>query len=316
MKVRLLLAGYFSALLFLALTGLVIYFKGGLESRFDEEIYSLLKSDVLLSPWSRCIRETTDNYAGKSTCIINPGGNKTILVLGDSHADSYFPGIVDKFGYQYRIEHDAVASCGPFLGMKWVGPDGEMDCDAVNRQRLSRIAKMPPAVILIAARFSSYVETEPYFGTEKRGGGRWVSKKTGSREKNENIQVESISGFIKSLGDKPKIVILGQVPVQYYDPVKCHIRTKIANLPGGIKCDVLLSEVQKHMRATERLMAKLQSRFPGICIVDPKQALCTEDRCRSRIPEGLIYRDHSHLSFFGSKYLVRRLNFDLCEFSI
>ena len=64
------------------------------------------------------------------------------------------------------------------------------------------------------------------------------------------------------------------------------------------------ADAENDRRSAVDVEKELASRFPGLTIVDPIPALCSEDVCSTQIDGQAVYQDETHLSLVGSLLLT------------
>jgi len=136
--------------------------RDGLEFRFPKEILAISGgtskqlSELHNLGWRqyRCFLEESQTYADFQKCPTPKDPSKPSLVLwGDSHAASLYPGYAAIYGDRYNLVQRTTALCPPILGfVKYDRPN----CKKINDDLLAWIAATKPNKVVLAAWWSDY----------------------------------------------------------------------------------------------------------------------------------------------------------------
>ena len=79
--------------------------------------------------------------------------------------------------------------------------------------------------------------------------------------------------------------------------------------PDPDVCSMPRARVEQRAATSRAIVARVAHsiRDPDLHVIDPMEALCDEQRCRAVIDGELMYRDDSHLSADGARYVWSRI---------
>jgi peptidoglycan/LPS O-acetylase OafA/YrhL len=211
-------------------------------------------------------------YARFDECIDLPADKDVPLVLlwGDSHAAHLYPGL--KQYESRRIAEFTTAACAPIPGV------GKLGCVKNNDWVIARAAALKPSRVILAADW----------GTPD-----WH-------------RLDDTLGALRRIGVED-VVIVGPVPKWRFPlPKALVLYATRYGAPYPVRMSFAL------VPGRDALDAAMQSfaRSRGAAYVSPYQALCNDAGCRTFdevVPDRLIAFDESHLTVFGSNYVVRRI---------
>jgi hypothetical protein len=107
-----------------------------------------------------------------------------------------------------------------------------------------------------------------------------------------------------------KIVFFVDTPVLNFEPTECTTRTRPLYLMGHTSKDpCALPRPLFEQRNSEyhQIMRSAQKAFPTVKFINLYDYLCDQDLCYALKDGVLLYRDHSHLSADGSRYLFGKM---------
>ncbi len=136
--------------------------RDGFGFRFPKEILAInggaIKqlSELHNTEWRqyRCFLEEHQTFADFQKCPISNDSNKPTLVLwGDSHAASLYPGYAALYSDRYNVVQRTTALCPPILGfVKYDRPN----CKKINDDLFTWIASTKPNKVVLAAWWTDY----------------------------------------------------------------------------------------------------------------------------------------------------------------
>jgi peptidoglycan/LPS O-acetylase OafA/YrhL len=247
-------------------------------------------------------------------CLQTAGGNPRVALVGDSHANSLYPGLGPALAQRgVSLLHLGGPGCAPLLDTVPVAGDNrsERDCKAMVNQVIHSAANHPTVETVVLAlrgpRNMYGTGFGPIEASMKRKEIRWL----GARE--EASQPEMFSGALKAtvevlLAGGKRVVIVADWPELGFDPRGC-LDVRPLRLSQGLvrACEVGLPEVRERNRAYRALLESLAGLHPEVSVFDPWPLLCGERACRALEDGRLLYRDNNHLSVEGSRLLGRSL---------
>lgn len=142
--------------------GFNTFVRDGLGFRFPSEILAISGAttkqltELHNQEWRqyRCFLEERQTFADFQQCPTPHDPSKPSLVLwGDSHAASLYPGFAAVYGNRYNVVQRTTALCPPILGfVKFDRPN----CKKINDDLFAWIAHTKPNTVVLAAWWSDY----------------------------------------------------------------------------------------------------------------------------------------------------------------
>ncbi|WP_170263232.1 acyltransferase family protein [Blastochloris sulfoviridis] len=88
-----------------------------------------------------------------------------------------------------------------------------------------------------------------------------------------------------------------------------NIATCLARPGGDLKsCQPApLAKVRKETEAIDLMVERVSAQIPGLMIIDPKSVFCSNDQCEIMAGNQLYFRDATHLTNAGSRFLISRI---------
>lgn len=224
---------------------------------------------------------------GRSNCrkpcqYGNEGANKTVLVMGDSHADHFARALLDRIGETTRFLHLHGGSC--FFGADLENATDKFNsCDEANAKKREWIAEAD--VVVHAQRWSGYMELL------SRRGERITFSRT------EDLFEEEFADLEKLYQDFPGTVILVNATPS--------ARMSCLSLPQIMRIDCRVPHMEDNA-----LFAEMARRFveghPKFRFINPADYLCEGNACQIMDEhQRLLYVDDSgHLSYYGARRVV------------
>ena len=276
----------------IGLGGLALQQSDGLIASYPEGVRNIARAEFSFDYGEyRSARCFLDLEQGPETfkpeCWDHPAASGSgILLWGDSHAASLFPGMqmlqVEGHGPRHLAQFTK-ARCPPVLPPP---PQASARCEETNRHVLARIAAAPPDTVLLGGHWSFYV---------------------GATEA-QTLQLGDLRRTVQALQELGvrRVIVMGHLP------------TWTAPLPR-----VLLTAWRQHGAVPERSLSALDPRAAaadrglrlalqgtGALFVSAMEALCDSAGCLvTQTRQGTAYpmaHDESHLTVDGSAALMRR----------
>jgi hypothetical protein len=225
------------------------------------------------------------------------------VVWGDSHADHLYPGIVelDPQRNWLLLGH---MSCPPVYGID-VSAD-QSDCRARSEAALQWIEEQETISLVVVGFFGHYSDStdraEDHLG---RGFGPSRIRIDGELDPlRKSLALErGLDTAVGRLLDAGKrVVLVIDVPELPFPPANCFAEPRIAL--SQQQCFVNLDDVYDRQAPIRSIIKRIQSRNPGLVVVDPIPALCEADRCGAGTNSAPLYRDSHHLASYGSRVVA------------
>ena len=209
-----------------------------------------------------------------ASCV-NPGGEETVFLWGDSHAQALSHGIRSLMPREDRVAQVATAGCKPHLGPTDTLTPGDA-CNASNAFALAAIERLKPAVVVMA-------QIDRHLATD------W----------------DAIAEVLLHRG-VGKVLLVGPVP--RWDP---SLPSIVAHLHWGKPHDRLRDGLERDPIETDRLLASRYGTSKHLRYVSMVAGLCNQEGCMATIPEkagpNLLAWDSGHLTPDASVFVVEKL---------
>lgn len=282
-----------------AALGAIFLRSGGLPNRFDPMVTQIGKvrnerfgfacvpyPAVSETPFSNsCRLGSTDQRAGD------------FLLWGDSHARQYSALVSEDANRTGRVGVAAtLGNCPPLHGMIRLDHPTPRHCAEFNEDVLGYLASHPEVkTVILSGIWAVYAEGTSVDGTPK---GPFVDVTSASVPRmRANVFETGIRRMTQALvGLGRQVYIIGPSPEPGWD-VPAELQRSIAygkNPPTAISLDVF----HARQRMVLRVLDSLES-VPGVSVIYPHRALCSEGACRYRNDGDPLYFDGNHLSAAG-----------------
>ncbi len=281
-----------AALAFIGLSGWALRQTDGLLNTYPESMREIASSEFRFDYTEyridQCMLRLDQGPEGFSAACMpqDQEGSKNILLWGDSHAASLYPGMVRQMGLHPTGLHLAqytAARCPPLMSAPL---RSSRDCERINQFVLQKIAAQPPKVVVLAGHWALY-GTDPAI---------------------LNLHLDSLRDTVaelKSLGVQ-RVVVFGHMPTWTIPQPRILLKQwqQSHSLPERDRDHVARASLSTD-HAVEQAMTTA-----GALFISPIASLCNADGClvslTDRDGRHAVAYDDSHLTAQGSNWLVQR----------
>ena len=222
-----------------------------------------------------------------------------VLLWGDSYAMHLALGLLASKP-DIKLVQKTMSVCGPFFGIaptnaKYVRSWAEK-CMEVNDQVFDYLQKSTSIkYVVLSSPFTQYV-----------GVGAKVLQRNGEIVLGKVVAAAAMIETVK------RIKAIGKTPVLFSPPPRngndiggCLKKTTFF---GGDKafCDVLVTHSTQRYREVWSFLREVEKHATVVWLSD---YLCSASSCKASFNDVLIFRDAGHLSYEGSAYLGKQMNF-------
>ena len=277
----------------IGLGGLGVYFSQGFPQRYPPNLRNVALADVTFD--YAAYRERTcflqpsqgpDEFAADCVQTASATRNKLVVLWGDSHAASLYPGLrslIADDGSPYRLAQFTASACPPVAGFKMAS---RPHCEANNEHVLRFVERERPDTVVMLASWSFYTG--------------------GAFEKLAFTDVARTVEQLRKLGVR-KLVVLGPLPrwLEHQPNIVLREwqRTHTIVERSRIGFDDRILAFDKDLAAA---LADSPSTF-----VSPLQTLCTADGCPLVTRRGAqvfpMAWDDAHLTLEGADTVAQAL---------
>lgn len=314
----------FSIVLVLGFTGNFISNKDGLPDRihlesnkkFEEQfIRTPAQNDLGLSLTRKVLRDKLTNDYIKATS--NDTDKKYVLIFGDSHAHTSYPGFAEEFKkYGYETILLSNSSCPPYLkGAMGKNIDDLDRCEKkINAiYKLIDNSKLHIKKVILTTRMGYMYDIG--FGIVDDGGKKWNyhyenffrnEKDYNQKEEFYKVVEKTFSYFENN--NEIEFYYLIENPELGFSPKNCLLRP--FNLfPSS--CRLTLKSYLNRAGQYRDFIYKLSKKYKNAKILDPKNLYCDDKYCYAIKDNKMLYADDDHHSVDGSlvqaKYFIEEL---------
>jgi peptidoglycan/LPS O-acetylase OafA/YrhL len=316
----------FATLVTAAVGGGILLGKG-IPGRFSPDVLAAAQSGADVNPWrATCLQDPENDFAGLDgrRCQTPGDGRGYVLVWGDSHADTWVPGITALAREEGRglIEY-AMNACPPLVDVDFVDAETRIvtrqGCTAFNRAVLQEVLnRQEIEIVFLAARWALYVE-RTRFGAEDRGPRPpFLVDARHRRLTTEDSRVvlrEALQASVRTLTAAGKrVVVVGQIPEFGFDVPRCYAKERIlsawgftvsgASAENAPPCSVPSGVVRDRLGLTNSMISQVVAKTEGTCGLFAEGAICAEGYCRGQQSKATLYVDDDHLSRSGGMRLL------------
>ena len=269
------------------------------------------------------IKDKTDNFSNED--FISPKfiTDKSIMVLGDSHASQYSWGLKEYFGDDKVEDHSAFA-CIPLFNLEKIDSRrGEGFCRNKMSNALNLFIEDSKYETLILSNMGPiYLDGEAFQNKfESRLDGlkvtHYYQKNVKDAWKIFEISMNETFQKLSQLGENKKIIYIIDIPELGVSDRSCDLDGKKISFFGRIfwlrnpqikDCYVSKEEYLMRSKRYNNLVKKIAKNFPKITIFEPSVLICNKQKCNGILNNQRLYKDPDHLSKYGSFYLGKHLS--------
>lgn len=274
----------------------------GIPGRFSPDVLASVQPGTDVNPWrATCLKDPESAFAGlDGRRYQTPRDSRGyVLVWGDSHADTWVPGVTALAREEGRglIEY-TMHACPPLVDVDFVGAETRIvtrqGCTAFNRAVLQEVLNHQEIqIVFLAARWALYVE-RTRFGTEDRGPRPPFLVDARHRrlttEGSRAVLREALNASVRVLTAAGKrVVVVGQVPEFGFNVPRCYAKEKILSAWGLMMpslstgnappCSVPSGVVRDRLGLTNSMISQIVAKTEGACGLFAEEAICAEGYC-------------------------------------
>ncbi|WP_366805216.1 acyltransferase family protein [uncultured Brevibacterium sp.] len=209
-------------------------------------------------------------------CVMaNPGGSKTLALVGDSHASQWVPAFQEMLkGTDWKLVVHLHYSCPFNLAKRGYENDGRLECTEPNKKTIEKLKDEKPDRAVIANMPATDFEHQD---DEDRPGQKGYT---------DAMRPLTEAGI--------DLTVLGDTPVRAGKTSIPDCIAKHQDSGDYDKCDLSSDDVSEFREAG--LAVRDASEDVGAQYIDVRKKFCTEQECPVVVGNVLVYRDHNHVS--------------------
>ena len=275
------------------------------------------------------IKDKTDNFVNKDFISPKYTIDKSIMVLGDSHASQYYWGLKEYFGKNSVEDHSAYG-CIPLFNLEKVDSKREKGfCKKKMSNALNLFVEDSKYSTLILSNMGPvYLDKKAF---KNKGENRIEGLEiTHDHQKDitdawEIFEIAMNETFhrLSELGKDKNIFYIIDIPELGASERLCDLEGKKISFfgksfwlkkPKTKECFVSKKEYIIRSKRYNDLVKKIARNYPMIKIFEPSTLICNENKCKGILNNKRLYKDPDHLSKYGSFYIGKYLSRLILEF--
>jgi hypothetical protein len=230
-----------------------------------------------------------------------------VLVIGDSHANHWVPGIKAEHGP--GVLNIGEGAC-PFF--ERIRSEGRLErypkfCDRTMTRAFQVLQTMPSLTsVVLSSRAAATFAGPPYGSLDTRPDQTLhligVSE-DGLADTNAAIYAHELRYTLAKLTALGKdITYVLQVPELGFNPTSCvRLRPTDAFKTVRAPCSVSRADVERRQHEYRTVARGVLKDFPNVKVFDPLPVICNAESCDAQSDGTFIYRDVDHMTVEGSK---------------
>ena len=234
------------------------------------------------------------------------GASEVVLLVGDSHANHYLPGLVPlAHQHGFGVSHLGFGGClGVPLGERlWDTPEWFKRCESFADATFSYFLRDPAVKVMVfAARGELYAE-----GKEA---GVVIAAEHDTHLAADQRERALFDAYASAIGQAQKagkrLVLTLDIPELDYNPEYC-VGSSTTSVMADGKCVTSRRSVDERQRRYRGIVERLAREFPNLLVFDPIPLLCDSRWCYATRNGVLMYGNDNHLSAIGSRIVAERL---------
>ena len=222
-----------------------------------------------------------------------------VLLWGDSYAMHLAQGLLASKS-DIKLVQKTMPVCGPFLGIapinaKYVQSWGGK-CIEANDKIFDYIHKSSSIkYVVLSSPFTQYV-----------GVGAKVLQRNGEIVSGQVVAAAAMIETIQRIKAIGKIPVLFSPPPRNGDDIGGCLKKTIFFGKDKAFCDVLITHSTQRYREVWSFLREVEKHATVVWLSD---YLCSSNSCKASVGDVLIFRDNGHLSYEGSAFLGKQMNF-------
>ncbi|RCU51670.1 acyltransferase [Corallincola holothuriorum] len=220
-------------------------------------------------------------------------GEVGAIVIGDSHAQSLVPNIASMI--PNKTLDWTLSSCRTIKGIFYIKNGIRYDSCGDWLEKAFR--KIPPNTPIVVHNWLNVIfdSENPNEYTEQSF--------NGSRDEYKKMMGESYINTICELSRDNPVIIVKDTPVFDFSVPKEMAKNSLFRDEGG-RVFISIEEYRRQNELTEEIYKSVAESCDRVVFVDPKEVLCSNDKCYGDYNGKPLYFDSNHLSTEGANRLA------------
>lgn len=284
----------------LGFTGYLIYIADGMPNRdvankfaatnYTEEVPGYLPCNLRKGLENSTLSKLDINY-----CVISVNSLPNKAIIGDSHAEDKFHGLVDQ-----DLNNNWIllgnSNCPPVTTISF--NTEQKDCKRKFESIYKYLEEDKDIKEVVLSFYGIYFKKNNYLPEQVRSNDRSTAY-PGSDWGWQSMFYAGLDSAIKELiRNGKKVTLMIDVPELEYHPKDC-VRNPFK------KCEKSLSESIQAQIEMREMIQKLEENNPKLTVFDPLKTFCSASVCSYMSGNSVLYRDSNHLGLAGSQIYAK-----------
>jgi hypothetical protein len=225
-----------------------------------------------------------------------------LYVLGDSHAQQFYPDFVKlEKKHSINIIDKTGSACMLAEGMTYINPRGRImrNCEYAYANYIKHFQRSDSSrtLIFMGARYMAYLSSTMIANGQRPVDGLLMDNNTYIRNIGNELQkayLKKLEGTVKKLyARKIPIIFLAPYPELHSSTVECIYK------PHALSCGVDKKINKKRIKFFMKGIKKISKLYPNFHIFSPFRILCPSKVCHNIVNGYALYRDTDHLTSYA-----------------
>ena len=276
--------------------GAVVFKKDGFIDRAVSKPYADLYYNPEILHRAKCTGNEIARGLQIDYCAlpVDAKGPATSVLLGDSHADDKYNGLVkmDNKRVWMLLGH---GSCPPIYGIDI--ETEQKGCRQKSERAIDWVVDTAN-INIVALSFLGTTFMDTSYAADHVQRGRGPQVYTMSYEGHPDMSKEDVfynglnNAVEKLVAGHKKVILMADVPELPFFPKDCARHNK--------PCTVDVAAVQERQKKHLDMLRKIAANHKGVSIYNPHALLCNETACGYKVGDVIVYRDSHHLTLKGA----------------
>lgn len=280
----------------------------GYIDRISGDVYQILNAEYdHFHEMDKCHEKRKSK--NKDTECIYGEGDVAAIVMGDSHAMSFMPLLVDSFSKESGVVLDWSASgCHTLEGVSFTEGTG-LECSALLNKIFSEIGNYKNIPVFISNRYSAALVGGNEHGASKKPNLFFNAKYSEYSEDYTREVYDSYKSTICKIAKNNPVYMFSPVP-----ELKLHVPKTMGRAlmyrNERIRVSVSRNEFETRNLWANQLLSELQEEC-GVKVIDLTSTFCDSENCYGDREGKPMYFDDDHLNTYGALLLKGILEAEL-----
>ncbi|MFN3611326.1 acyltransferase family protein [Tepidimonas sp.] len=255
-------------------------------------------------------------YQGIIFCKQTSTASPDVLLIGDSHAVSLYPGLSEWLSQRgINLKHIGGSGTAPLLDFANRGIDDAIDI-LENRKLIARTTltfafdSQTPRIIVMASRWPWHYESQGFGDVEGNKSRVTVHDHLPTDASPSEKFTAAVYSTLQALknANKTVIVVLDNPELDFH-PKACLPKpyTWLTEDKSKTDCSIDRKDVERRQHGYRSVFRQAVASFSNVILVDAMEPLCDAERCYAMKDGELLYYDDDHLSMAGARLVAAHI---------